>query len=148
MAIPGMAMHEIGVDVHGVEIRATPYRAESRTQRLWAGEITRVQFETDDLKITFLEMLVAKATHFDGDRFCQFSRQIANVHARTAIDMRRIFVSQEQHLHARFTSLERHLCQAQNQNGRLPPMPLDLFCAHEKYWDLDRMTHLVGSRTV
>ena len=62
-------MHEVGVDVHGVEIRATPHRAESRTQRLWAGEITRVQFEADDLKITFLEMLVAKATHFDGRSF-------------------------------------------------------------------------------
>ena len=27
-------------------------------------------------------MLVAKATHFDGDRFCQLSRQITNVLAR------------------------------------------------------------------
>jgi hypothetical protein len=93
-------MHEVGVDVHGVEIRATPHRAESRTQRLWAGEITRVQFEADDLEITFLETLVAKATHFDGDRFCQLARQITNVHARAAIDVRWILVSQEQDLHA------------------------------------------------
>jgi hypothetical protein len=93
-------MHEVGVDVHCVEIRATPHRAESGTQRFWAAEIARVQFEADDLKITFLEMLVAKATHFDGDRFCQLSRQIANVHTRAAIDVRRILVSQEQHLHA------------------------------------------------
>src|SRR4029077_5746936 len=142
MAIPGMAMHEVGVDVHGVEIRATPYRAESRTQRFWAGEITCIQFEADDLEIAFLETLVAKATHFDGDRFRQLSRQIANVHARAAIDIRRILVSQEQDVHARFTSLERHFCQAQNQNGRLLPTPLHLFCAHEQYWDLDRMTHL------
>ena len=93
-------MHEVGVDVRGVEIGATPHRAESRTQRLWAGEITRVQFEADDLKITFLEMLVAKATHFDGHGLCQLPRQITNVHTRAAIDMRRILVSQEQHLHA------------------------------------------------
>jgi hypothetical protein len=68
------------------------------------------------------------------------------VHTRAAIDVRRIFVSQEKHFHARFTSLERRLCQAQNQrNGRLPPMPLHLFRAHEQYWDIDRMTDLVGS---
>ena len=149
MAIPRVTMHEVGVDVHGIEIRATPHRAERRTQRLWACEITGVQFEADDLKITFLEMLVAKATHFDGDRFCQLSRQITNVHARAAIDVRRIFVSQEQDLHARFRSLGRRLCQAQNQrNERLPAMPLRLFRAHEQYWDINRMTHLVGSRPV
>ena len=95
MAVPSMTMHEIGIDVHGVEIRATPHRTESRTQRLWTGEITRVQFEADDLKIAFPETLIAKATHFDGHRFCQFSRQITNVHARAAIDVRRILVSQE-----------------------------------------------------
>src|SRR5712672_1395223 len=93
-------MHEVGVDVHGVEIRAPPHRAESRTQRLWAGEITRVQFEADDPEITFLEMLGAKATHFDRHGFCQLPRQIANVHTRAAIDVRRILVSQEQDLHA------------------------------------------------
>src|SRR5258708_31015777 len=93
-------MHEVGVDVRGVEIRATPHRAESRTRRLWAGEITRVQFEADDLKIIFLEMLIAKATHFEGHGFCQLPRQITNMHTRAAIDVRRILVSQEQHLHA------------------------------------------------
>jgi hypothetical protein len=92
-------MHEIGVDVHGIEIRATPHRAESRTQRLWACEITGVQFEPDDLEIAFLETLVAKATYFDKDRFCQLPRQIANMHARAAIDIRRILVSQKQDLH-------------------------------------------------
>ena len=142
-------MHEVGIDVHGVEIRATPHGAESRTQRLWAGKITRVQLEADDLELTCFKPLIAKATHFDGDHFCQLPRQIANVHTCAAIDMRRILVSQEQDFHARFTSLERHLCQAQNQLcGRLPPTSLDLFCAHEKYWDIDRMTHFVGSRAV
>ena len=87
-----MTMHQIGIDVHGVEIRAPPHRAESRTQRLWACKITRIQFEADDLEITFLDTLIAKATHFDGHRFCQLSGQITNVHARAAIDVRRILV--------------------------------------------------------
>jgi len=97
-------MHEVRVNVHSVEIGATPHRAEGRTQRLWTGEIARVQLEADDLKITFLDMLIAKATYFNGDRFCQLLRQIANVHACAAVDVRRILVSQEQHLHAERTT--------------------------------------------
>src|SRR4051812_4399746 len=100
-------MHDIGGDVRRVEIDATPDRAENRTQRLWAGKITRVEFEANDLEITFLEMLVAKATHFDGDRFCQLPRQITYVHAGAAIDIRRILVSQKQNLHPSLPRLSR-----------------------------------------
>src|SRR5262249_34289246 len=98
-------MREIVVDGHRIAIRATPHRAESGTREPWAGEITRVQFEADDVEITFFETLVAKATHFDRHRFCKLPRQITNVNARAAIDVRRILVSQEQDLHARLRSL-------------------------------------------
>src|SRR5215468_1154382 len=107
MRVPCVTMDKIGIDVHGIEIRATPYRAESRTQRFWAGEIARVHVEADDPEITFLDTLVAKTAHFDRHRFCQLPRQIANVNARAAIDVGRIFVSQEQDFHVRFTSLRR-----------------------------------------
>ena len=86
-------MHEVGIDVYGVKIRATPHRAESRTQWLWARKFTRVQFEADDFEIAFVDALIPKATDFHLHRLCQFARQIAYVHARTAIDMRRILVS-------------------------------------------------------
>src|SRR5215470_15590731 len=92
-------MHEVGVDVHGVEIGATPHRTESRTQRPWTGEISRVEFEPCDLEITVLKPLVAKAPDLDRHRFCQLLRQIANMNARTAINVWRILVSQEQDLH-------------------------------------------------
>ena len=99
MTVPCVTMHEVGVDVHGVEIGATPHRAERRSQRLWAREISGVQFEPDYLQITFLETLIAKTTHFDRHRFCQLPGQVTNVHARAAIDVRRILVSQEKDLH-------------------------------------------------
>ena len=38
MAVPSVAMHEIGIDFVGVEIGAATNRAEDRLQRLWAGE--------------------------------------------------------------------------------------------------------------
>jgi hypothetical protein len=100
-----VAMYEVGIDVHGIEIRATPHGTESRTQRLWACEITRIQFEAYDLEVAILETLVAKAPDFDGHRFRQLLRQMANVNTRAAIDVRRILVSQEQDLHPRSRSL-------------------------------------------
>ena len=95
MGVPRVTMHEVSIDVHGIEIGASPHRAEGRTQRLRTRKITRVQFKADDLEITLLDMLIAKATHFHRHRFCQFARQIAHVHARAAIDVRRILVSQK-----------------------------------------------------
>jgi hypothetical protein len=59
-----MAMHEIGVDVHSVEVCAPPHRTKSRTQRLWARKIIGVEFEPDDLEIAFVDTLIAEATHF------------------------------------------------------------------------------------
>src|ERR1700751_3238039 len=101
MAVPRVTMHKIGIDVHSVEVRATPHRAESRTQRLWTGETSRVEFKPDDLEISLLETLVAKATHFNRHHLCQLPRQIANMHARAAVDVGRILVSQKQDLHQR-----------------------------------------------
>ena len=105
--------------------------------------MTRVQFEADDLEISFLETLIAKTTHFDGHRSCQLPRQIANVHARAAIDFRRVFVSQKQDLHA-FKS-RASLWLAFN---RFASEMLGLLRADEQYWNLNSMTHLVGSRPV
>jgi hypothetical protein len=73
VAVPRVAMHEIGTDVHGVEIRASPHRAEGRTQRLWARKISRVEFEADDLEIAFVDMLIAEATYFYGHSLGQFT---------------------------------------------------------------------------
>src|SRR5215470_17655659 len=99
MAIPCVAMHEIGVNVHSVEICAAPHRTESRTQRLWARKITRIQFKADDFEVAFIDTLIAEATHFYGHSLGQLARQIAYMHTRAAINVRRILVSQEKDLH-------------------------------------------------
>ena len=38
VAVPSVAMHQIGIDLRGVEIRAALHRAENRTQRRRTGE--------------------------------------------------------------------------------------------------------------
>jgi hypothetical protein len=59
-------MHEIGVDVHSVEVCAPAHRTESRTQWLWARKIAGVEFEPNDFEIAFVDTLIAEATHFYG----------------------------------------------------------------------------------
>ena len=100
MSVPRVTVHQVGVDVSGVEIDASSHCPEGGAQWLRAGEIARVEFEADDLEVAFFKMLVAKATHFHRHRLCQFAREITHVHTRTAINVGRIFVGEEKNLHA------------------------------------------------
>src|SRR5438270_5223696 len=101
MSVPGVAMHNVGVDIGSVEINASPHRAESGAQWLWTGEVARIHFKADDLEIAFFKTLVAKATHFHRHHFRQFAREIAYMHTRAPVDVRRIFVSQKEDFHER-----------------------------------------------
>src|SRR5438874_4600733 len=100
MAVPRVAMHEIGIDIRSVEVRAPPHCAESRAQWFWTSKIARVEFESDDLEIAFLKTLVAKATHFHRQHLRQLTRQITHVHTSAAVNVRRILVSQKEDFHA------------------------------------------------
>src|SRR5438874_1494769 len=105
MSIPRVTMHQVGIDVGGVEIEASPHRPESGPQWFRAGELARVEFEANDLEVAFFKMLVAKAAHFHWHRLCQLAREITHVHTRPAIDVRRILICEEKDLHPRFRSL-------------------------------------------
>src|SRR6476660_3159223 len=99
MSVPRVTMHQVGIDVCGVEIEASPHRPESGPEWFRAGEFARVEFEASDLEVAFFKMLVAKATHFDRHGLCQLAREITHVHTRAAIDMGRILVCEEKNLH-------------------------------------------------
>ena len=94
-------MHQIGVDVRSVEIGASPHCAENGAQRLWASEIAGINLVADDLEIAFFNALIAKATNFHRHQLRQFARKIADVNARAAVDVRRIFVGEEKNFHER-----------------------------------------------
>jgi len=95
-------MHEIGVDICGVEIDATTKRAEHGLQRLRTSEAAGVELEAGDFEPALFQILIAKSANIDIDRFRQFSREITNVHPGSAINVRRIFVGKEEDLHALF----------------------------------------------
>src|SRR6266480_4133888 len=100
VTVPRVAMHEIGIDIHCIEVGAPPHCAESGAQRLRASKIARVEFEADDLEIALLKTLVAKATHFHRHYLRQLTRQITHVHTSAAVNVRRILVSQKEDFHA------------------------------------------------
>ena len=77
MAVPSVTMHEIGIDVGGVEIDASPHCAEHRAQRFRTSEIARINFVAGDLEIAFFKTLIAKATDFHRHRLSQFARKIS-----------------------------------------------------------------------
>ena len=98
-------MHEIGIDVGCVEIGASPHCAEHRAQRFRTSEIARINFVAGDLEIAFFKTLIAKATNFHRHRLSQFARKKADVNARAAVNVRRIFVSEKKNFHERPNSL-------------------------------------------
>src|SRR6267142_3374828 len=99
VSVPSMTMDEVGVDVSSVEIDAPPHGAESGAQRFWTGEITRVQVKADYFEVAFIKTLVAKASHFHRHHLAQFAREIAHMHTRATVNVRRILVSEEKDLH-------------------------------------------------
>src|SRR6266705_5894003 len=100
MAVPSVTMNQIGVDVGGVEIDAAAKRAEDRLQRLRTSEAARVELEPCNFEPALFEILVAEAANIDIDGFRQLAREITNVHTGAAVNVRRIFVGEEEDLHA------------------------------------------------
>jgi len=95
-------MHEIGVDIRRVEVDAAADRTKSGFQRFRTSETPGVEFVARDFESLAFEILIAEATNFDIDRFCQLAREITNVNTGAAVNVRRIFVGQEEDLHDLF----------------------------------------------
>src|SRR5437899_1152854 len=100
MAVPSVTMHEIGIDVRGVEIDAAADRTENRFQWFWASEIACVELEAGDLEILFLKQLITEATDFHWHRLGELVREVTDMHARATVNMRWIFVGEEKEFHA------------------------------------------------
>ena len=54
MAVPSVAMDEIGIDVRAVEISATLDRAEDGAERLRTGEVGRIEIKSSHGQISYL----------------------------------------------------------------------------------------------
>jgi len=94
-------MHKVGVNVRSVEVGASADRAKNGTQRFRTSETARVNFVAGDREIVFRNTLITKATNFHLHHLRQFGRKKADVNARAAVNVRRIFVGEEKDFQAR-----------------------------------------------
>ena len=93
-------MHEIGIDVGCVEIDASPHCAEHGAQRFRTSEAAGIEIEPRDFEPAFFEILIPETANIDIDCFRELTREIINMDAGAAINVRRIFVGEEEDLHA------------------------------------------------
>ena len=59
----------------------------------------RIEFEARDRKVSSLEFLIAETAHLDLHGFGEFVGEIIHVNTRAAVNVWRIFVGEEEHLH-------------------------------------------------
>src|SRR6202035_870928 len=100
MAVPGVAMNKVRVDVGAIEVDAATKRAENGVQRFRRSEVTRVESEAGDFEASLGEILVAEAANIDIDRFGQLAREISDVDTGAAVNVRRILVREKEDFHA------------------------------------------------
>ena len=104
-------MNNIGIYPGGIEIGAATDRAENGTQRFRTGELRVVEFKSSDGKIFLLDPLISERPHFYWHHLRELARKIIDVHARSAVDVWRIFVGEKESLHDAFfngTCVEAH----------------------------------------
>jgi hypothetical protein len=82
MAVPGMAMDQVGIDVRRIEISAATDSPENGTERFWAIKRIGVQLETPHPQIPVFRILIAEAANFDRHQLRQLTRQIIHMHPR------------------------------------------------------------------
>jgi hypothetical protein len=93
-------MDEVGVDVGRIEIGATAHGTENRLQWFGTGEACSIQLKAADGQISFLPILVAETADLDRHQLRQLARKIIDVDPGAAVNVRRIFVREEERLHS------------------------------------------------
>ncbi len=98
VAVPGVAMHYVGVGVGAGPGEAARHGAEDRPQVLRRGHAARLRVAAD-VKSSVVDVLITEAAHLDVHQLCELAAEELDVHARATIDVGRVLVRQQQRLH-------------------------------------------------
>jgi hypothetical protein len=85
-------MDNIGINPRRIEISASPHRAEDRYEILWAAEARRIQSKPADLKMWFIQFLIAERSDIHIHDLCQFTTEVLDVHTGSSVGRRRILI--------------------------------------------------------
>ena len=100
MGIPCVAVDDLCVDGGGVEIQAALERTENGLELRRAGVVRGVQTEAARGEISDGGILVAEAADLDRHELGEFAAEVFDMHAGAAVDVRRVFVREEEGFHA------------------------------------------------
>ena len=92
VGIPGVTMHDLGIDAGGVEIDAALDCTQSRAELFRTIPAGHVQLKTAHRQITRPDLLIAETADFYRHQLGQFPRQIFHMHSGPAVSGRRILV--------------------------------------------------------
>src|SRR5437773_11370532 len=94
MRIPGVTVHDLGIDASGIKIDAASYCAESRAKRFRTIPAGHIQLKTAYRQIPGSDPLIAEPADFYRHQLRQLARQIFYMHSTPAASARRTFVGQ------------------------------------------------------
>src|SRR5438128_10654848 len=99
MRIPGVTVHDLGIDASGIKIDAASYCAESRAKRFRTIPAGPSQLKTAYRQISGSDPLIAETADFYRHQLPQFVRQRFHMTPSPAVSGRRIFAGYYQHFH-------------------------------------------------
>ena len=86
-----------------VVLKSVQRRTAPKTERNGFGQVKALESTSKPVTFRFpcSETLIAEAAHFHRHRLGQLARKIIHMHARAAVNVRRIFVGEQTNLHGR-----------------------------------------------
>ena len=95
MGVPGVTMHQIGIDSCAVEIGAATDGSEYRPQWFRTSKLCGIDFVPLDGEVALLKVLIAETADIDRHQFGQLARQILHMNASAAVSIRWVFVGKQ-----------------------------------------------------
>src|SRR5882724_1513998 len=81
MRIPGVTVHDLGIDASGIKIDAASYCAESRAKRFRTIPAGKIQLNTAHRQIPGSVPLIAETADLYRHHLRQFAREIFHMHS-------------------------------------------------------------------
>jgi hypothetical protein len=92
-------MDDIGINPGRIEIGTPPHCSEDRNEILGTVEGRRVQPKPADLKMWFIQSLIAERSDIHVHDLGQFAAEVLDMHTGSSVGRRRILIREEQSLH-------------------------------------------------
>ena len=100
MRVPCVAMDDIRVHTHGVEIRATTDRSKHRIQILGTTKNRGIDSKSSDSQVWLVDFLIPKTAYLDIHYLCQFATQVIDMNTCAPINARRVLIRQKESFHS------------------------------------------------